>query len=216
MKRWISLPKVILLLLALGAGIALGVYKNHQTKLQEVTINFPQGVKVSIYNDSGGDGAFNYNPNQKPLFTLESSQKIQTERGVYDFVIDNSNNDYDNPVTKQPIDYGTTEVILKPVYTETKLASLLPTIKPAALGGLYAAYPLIQQNYTISKDGLYGVGDWYGAVIAPKNPAMDTLRVILHKEGSSWKMAIKEPVISIGKPSNSNIPPAVIEQVDEL
>lgn len=216
MKKWISLSKIILLFVALSAGIAFGIYKNHQQKFQEVSIKLPRSVKISIYKDLGGDGPFNYDKDKTPLFILESSQKVELEKGIYDLVLDNPSNDYSNPVIKKMVDYGTTQIVVEPAYTDSKLASLLPAARPGALIGLYADYPLIRQNYTISKDALYGFGDWYGAVLQPKDPTQDVLKVMLHEVDNSWKMAVKNPDISIGKPANPGVPPGVLDQLDKL
>jgi len=176
----------------------------------------PQGIEVSIYKDLGGDGAYNYNQNRPLLVTVSSSQKVKLKTGIYDVVVSDPSNLYSNPVTKEIISYNTKTVTVHPSYNDQKLESLLPSVRPSILESLYKAYPHIPQNYTVINDHLYVLGDWYGSVLKPKNPSLDTLRIIMHKEGSAWKLAIKQPTISIGEPSNPTIPPDVIEKVDQL
>ena len=200
----------------LVCGIVLGVYQNHRHAYQHVLVQLPTNVKVSIYKDLGGDGAYNYNPNSKPIATLSTSKKVALKRGVYDFVADNPAQKYTNPVSRQTIDYSTSSVTLQLSYSDEILATILPEIKTDALNALYQNYPDIQQNYTISKEQLYMLGDWYGVVLQPNDSSLDTLRAILHKDNNHWQLVSGQPDLSIGEPSHPNIPPQIIEQVDQL
>jgi hypothetical protein len=213
--RWLSLPKIILLATAFSAGVFFGIYKNHQTSYNNVVVHLPKNVKASIYKDLGGDGPFNYDKN-KPLIALQPSQSVKLKRGVYDVVINDPANQYTNPVIKKSVDYGTREISVELNYTDEKLNSLLPEVSSSAQAAIYAAHPSIKQGYIIAKEHLYGLGDWYGAELQPKDPAMDNLKVILRLDNSSWKMAIDDPTISIGQPSNPDIPFEVIKKVDQL
>jgi hypothetical protein len=214
MRRSIFI-KITLLLLALAGGIALGFYRN-QTSSVEVPVKFAEGIKVLVYQDGGGDGSYNYDLSSKPLFTLLKSQKINIGLGVYDFVVSDSNDKYDVPVKKINIDKQAKVVNLDFEYSTQKLSAMLATEKNAAEAVILSNYPSLSQNYRITKENLYLTGEWYGAVLQPASASLDTYRVILHKQSGGWKIAVKEPAISIGIPSNPEIPPSVITKVDEL
>jgi hypothetical protein len=208
--------KLVLLVIALLGGVAFGTYKSHQGSLVQVFVSVPQNIQLSVYEDRGGDGAYNYDASKSPLFMISSSQKLALGIGkTYDFVADNPNSKYSNPVTKETIAYGT-EVSIQLSYCSQKLASLLPSVRQSALKALYAKYPPIQQNYVAAKDQLYMLGDWYGVVLQPKDASQDAVRAIMHKKGSTWSLAIRHPDLSIGMPSNPDIAQAIIEQVDKL
>jgi hypothetical protein len=216
MRRSIFI-KGVLLFAALIAGIVLAKITHTVSSNDGMSVNviLADGLRVSVYKDAGGDGPFNYDAQQPPILNLSSSQQTNLKPGIYDFVLNNPDQ-YKNPVIKKEITKSSNEIKIMPVYTDTKLAYLLPSVRQEAQNALFAAYLPIKQNYTISKDQAYGLGDWYGAMLQAKNPSMDNLKVILHKTNNSWSMAIKEPMISIGKPANPNIPPEFIDLVDKL
>lgn len=197
-------------------GVVGGLAVNYQHSFRKVDVSIDPGLNVTIYKDLGGDGAFNYNPNSKPIARLSASQTITIRDGTYDTVVSDPTHEYENPVVKFVVAPGTDSVAVSPSYTSSKLATLLANEQPAITQALQAEYPDFSQNYGIADEQLYEQGNWYGAVLTPSAPTSDALRVILQKQGGSWGVVTDPPQISIGEPSFPNIPTDVIESVDQL
>jgi hypothetical protein len=204
---------------AVGAaiiGVIGGLVVNYEHSFQKVTVTVDAGLHAQIYKDLGGDGAYNYKASSTPVASLSSSQTIKLRDGTYDAVVSDPSHEYENPVIKIVVTPGTNSASISPTYTTTKLAALLTNEQPAILQALNAKYPTLSGLYTVSNGQLYERGDWFGAELVPSNPSDDLLRVILHEEDGTWKVATDPPQISIGEPSNTDIPSDVIESVDQL
>lgn len=208
--------QIIMVAASLLAGIILAFYLNYKHSFNQVTVSGPVNGKVLVYKDLGGDGAFNYDASKPPLYTVSIGDTLTIKQGLYDFVLDNSEGKYTDNVTRSNITTNTKKVALTPTYTEKELRRLLSSEKSAIQAALTRKYPGITENYTITSEHLYMTGVWYGSVLKPATPNFDTLKVILHKTGGSWKLAIDQPMVSIGQPSNTSIPFAVIDAVDRL
>jgi hypothetical protein len=207
--------RLILTAAAIVVGVAGGLVANYQRSFHNVAITIDPGLQVAVYKDLGGDGAYNYNANSTPLASLNGDQTIKLRDGIYDAVVSDPNHQYENPVIKVVVTAGTNSATISPTYTTARLAALLASQQAAITQALDAKYPSLPSLYTVSGQ-LYEHADWYGAVLEPNNPANDILRVILHKQGSTWAVVTDPPEISIGEPSNLSIPTDVIESVDQL
>lgn len=214
MSRLIAI--IGLLVIALGAGIGLGLYQNHQQQFEQVSVTLPAGVTARIYPDLGGDGSYNYDPQSKPVATLSGSRPVQLKNGVYDLVIADPAHHYTQTVFRQTVDYMTISIAPRLAYTDGYLTNTLPQLRSQIDANLFSQESALQPNYHIGNDKLYLLGDWYGAVLQPNDANLDTLRVILHKSGSGQWQVAAQPDLSIGEPSHQNIPVSVIESVDTL
>ena len=216
MRRSYIVP-VFGVFLALLLGCALGIARNVQHSYRTVVLDVPTGVHGAVYKDLGGDGSYNYDANHPALHTFSGKTSLKLKIAEYDVVLNDPQKEYANPVTKIAVDSNTSRVSIAPAYTNDKLASLLPSVRNQALNSIYSSIALLQQNYTVSDEHLYGLGDWYGVVFTPNDPAIyDTVRMIAHKSSDGWKPAIDKPWISIGTPSHPGVPSSIIEAVDQL
>lgn len=204
-----------LLLVAGFAGGGWLAHAHNQAHPRLIKLGLPTGIKVAVYPDRGGDGAFNYDGSKPPVWTGQAGQTFSLANGIYDFVLDDPDNRYASDVTRVDIDDNTTDVNLQPSYSQARLAALLPAARADAQAALYKRYPQIPGSYSVARDGLFGLGDWYGALLKPADASLDPVRVILQKTTAGWVMAAGDPAISIGQPAHPNIPAEAIEQVDK-
>lgn len=208
--------KLLLVVVALVGGWIFGNLKNNQLSNVKVQVNVPSATKISVYKDLGGDGPYSFDPSQPLASDLSYSQEVNLSPGTYDLVASDPNHVYVNDISQALVNATTSAISPHLSYTESKLQAMLPGVRAAAQAVLFKTYPTLETNYTVSKDGLFMLGDWYGAVLKPVSPNMDTLRVILESRNGSWTVAVRQPDISIGEPSNPKIPAAVVEAADQL
>jgi hypothetical protein len=207
--------RIIWAVVAIVIGVGGGLVVNYEHSFQKVAITIDAGLHAKLYKDRGGDGAYNYNANSKPITSLDSGRVVRLRDGIYDAVVDDPTHQYENPVIRVVVTPGTNSASISPTYTSTKLAALLTSGQPAIIQALTAKYPALPSLYTITNGQLYERGDWYSAVLTPDDPSNDILRVIMHEDGGSWKVITDPPQISIGEPANPGIPTDVIEGVDQ-
>jgi len=209
----IFVPVVIAILIGVSGGLVVNYYQ----MFKKVYVNVANNIEVNIYPDLGenDDQTYNYNPKTKPLFQLESSTTIKLKKGVYDFVVADESNIYENPISKVVIGDTTSNITVAPYYNDNKLGNLLIQYRPAIQQILESKYPNLTKLYKIDNDSLYENGEWYGADLVPLNPNIDELKVIMNFKNNIWVVAV-EPQISISIPSNPTIPSDVIDSVDQL
>lgn len=204
--------RLVYLFVAVMVGVTAGLVVSYRHRFHQVYIKINTGTNVSIYRATSGG---HYDSNKTPLFNLSSSRRVRLKEGVYANVLSDPGHIYKNDVSFIRVDPYTRSVTINQNYSDQKLASLLPDARNQVKQVLDSKYPLSRSTYDISKDGLYQQGDWYGAVIVPRDPSQDTVRIILHETGGAWVVAA-DPNIMIGKPSHPDIPANVVEAVDEL
>jgi hypothetical protein len=209
--------KLIWVTVAIVVGVAGGLATNYEHSFHNVGLTLSPSLSIAVYKDQGGKAAPSYNSSSKPIARLNSSQTIKIRDGSYDAVVNDPDHEYENPVIRFVVTPATDDATINLSYTSSKLATLLASEQPAITQALEAEYPDFSANYSIATGRLYEQGNWYGAVLTPSAPTSDIVRVILQKDSDgSWDVVIDPPQISIGEPSHPNIPPNVIESVDQL
>lgn len=108
-------------------------------------------------------------------------------------------------------------------YTDTYLKTLLEKERSSIQAKLTSTYPRFSSLYMIKNgDGLMLDGSWYIArlrYIAPTTadevvPFRDTLKLVMHKDASGWKVVTKPPAIVISKPEYPDIPETVLNTIN--
>ena len=211
MRRYIAVAVCFLILLVIG--MAFGSFVHHRRSLVSFMVDIPAGSTVKIYADQGGDAPFQYDP-AKPLFTLASDQTIKTKVGVYDFVIQNTD-DYQTNVEKATVNKATTVVAVDPDFSTAKLEKELVKERPAILGALSAKFSNIDQYYTVTKVQIYNHGEWAGVILTPKSASYDPVRFVLHKNKGVWTVVNDPSILVIGS-LYKNIPQNVVSSVNSL
>jgi len=98
-------------------------------------------------------------------------------------------------------------------YTDDKLATILNQEKATI-------HKVISQQqgsagYIVSVESLYHQADWYAAELTPNDASLDTMKIILKKDGNIWKVAAK-PSIVFWIDDYPNIPQDVIRATNKL
>jgi len=209
--------RIIIAILVIVAGLVAGGIVNMIRDTKTMHISLEDGVtNVNVYPDLGTGQPYNYNSKNKPVATITVSGSVKLHTGTYDFVISgNTASQFANPVSQIDVTRATTAITINPLLASAQLTKLLQTKQAAIHQALSTNYPTLSQYYTISNEALYRHGDWYGAVLTPSNPTVDTLRLVMHQTDTSWSIAAK-PQVSIGAPSNPNIPTDVLTAIDIL
>lgn len=208
MNRYTAVAVCYAILLA--AGLGLGAFAHHKRSQVSFGVKIPAGSVVKVYADKGGDGPFQYDPS-KPLFSLNTSGKIKTKVGVYDFVIDNGS-DYKTSVRKVTVNKATDSVSIEPDLSEARLASELAKDRGAIIAAVHERFAGLDAYYGVSDVGLYKHGEWAGAVLTPRGD-YDPVRLVLEGRGSNWKV-VNEPSVFVLGSLYKNVPADVVSSIN--
>lgn len=88
-------------------------------------------------------------------------------------------------------------ITITPYYSSERLASLLTENKQAIRSVVTSEYSNISQLYDFENERLYHFGEWYSATLKYKGTDIfnaDTLRLVVHKDGDTWRVASKPPM----------------------
>lgn len=96
---------------------------------------------------------------------------------------------------------------------QSTLDSEMDTIR----GVLLARYPVINNDYTITKSKLYDEGQWFGCLLVYKGSDTlnrDTLRAVLQKKNGVWilKTTPPEPILSAKK--YPDVPKSILKDIN--
>lgn len=128
----------------------------------------------------------------QPIIETTQLSQVRVQPGIYAVVF--SGDGYVSSYKELEITGPTTIETPELSYTSERLAAELPQQAPA-IHAIIASLPELK-GYTTTAEQLYGQGQWYGATLAPPNPATrDTLRVILQKQDSVWQVAAGPAIV---------------------
>lgn len=216
-KRLIAVAAIILIA---TAGV-LALLTNRPTKPsdQVLAVTLPANTAIDIYQaseaEAHGTGSSDLG---KPVATVTKNEELRLTRGEYVAILKESA-DFKPFSQRFSLESSKYTLTVSPDYTEAKLASLLATERPAILTALTTAYPQLASLYTIQEGWLYKQGEWYATKLLAKSTSAsqsDTLRVILHKEGSTWKVVTNPPDITISGPRHPEIPLEIVTDINNF
>ncbi len=116
------------------------------------------------------------------------------------------------PTTSQPTQPKETSLSRSDL--DAQLTAELPVIKSVLL----AAFPSLEQTYTIERSALYGNGEWYGGTlqyIGPDTNNRDTLRVVLQKKNNIWTLRTPQPQILVSSVDIRDAPATMLDEVNK-
>jgi len=193
---------------------------NYFTSFQTLSISFAHNsLKAEIYPANSGDGADELSYIHSLVESVGEDKTVRLKKGTY-IVKSPQSGDYKETLTRVVLESSKESVFIQPDYTDQKLNNLLTQESTAIHTAIAAKYRRIPELYTISQGKLFGQGEWYATTLVYKNQAdlyqSDTLRIILHKDGDSWKVATTPPEIIISKVIYPDIPSFVIDGANNL
>jgi hypothetical protein len=187
--------------------VSYSIYRNYQNRYQYLILSGNQSFEFSLFKRSSSIDGLYYNKNDL-VFSTNKSGKYKIKRGDYVYVASRPSKDY-APIIK-PLSLGTTRVLVSIndfKYTDQKLQSLLITESPGIETLINNSYPLPMANYSIVSPKLYYTGQWYGALLVPKDALnQDTYRIVLKKKDGRWSVVTTPPSIILSQPVYPNIP----------
>jgi hypothetical protein len=144
----------------------------------------------------------------KSIIKTSSVQTVHVSAGTYAVVFTRPG--YSSVFTQITVtrDMKITPPVLSPspASLATTLSKNIDTIHSAITASIPA-------GYGIANEQLLGDGSWYGATLASTNASQDMLRIIAHKNKSSWILSAG-PEIVIPAASFPDIPDDVISSVN--
>ena len=190
--------------------VAVFGYWKWTERYQKITINSTPSSAVTFYESDDNK------PLESRTVVLAAPKpgEYKIKRGNYQYVA-NGGGDYAKRVGSIAVGNKPVALTITLSYSPEKLASLLKIEQPAALQALNKKYPSQMAGYTPSNGKLYDMGQWYGVKLTPKTPNQDTYRVVLHKDGNTWKV-MTTPSIILSSPVYPAIPHDILSDIDNF
>jgi hypothetical protein len=148
---------------------------------------------------------------------VTGSTTLRMRKGTYVVVGGSASPDFTRQLEKVTLDNEPVTVVINPPYSSEKLASLLDTARPAIHAAVKQAVPKVDNSYLLAPGQLYGKGEWYGSVLYPNlSPEqrrlsyVDSYRIVVKKEGDSWKVVTVPPEIVLSTLTYPQIPKGVL------
>lgn len=215
---------IAIILVTTIVGIGLSIYFSYQ----KVTVNFTQtkpGFAVNIYktdtssNEISPDKLIDQNNLVK---TVEEDSTFKLKAGNYVWETKGTS-DYQRETGQLIITTKPQTITVNPVYTDTKLKSLLAEESPAIQKLIATAIPGIGTAYRTTTGRLYQNGEWYGTIIYPnlstealRTNYVDTFRLVAHKANGMWKIVTLPPDLVLTTKAYPNIPRTVLVDVNNM
>lgn len=156
-------------------------------------------------------------PQGEAVQTLASGKSYRLAKGSYVLVATGekiTTSSTSLALAGQPVKHTITTT-----YSPAYLAQLLPAQQAAITAAIKAANPRILQSYKFGISRLYGSGDWYGTTltyIGTDKYNTDSLRLVAHREGSTWIVDTNPPQLILTAKAYPKIPHDVLSQVNAI
>lgn len=192
----------VLVSIVLVVGAFIGVLEFLSYK--DVSVEFKQAdTEITIYTSTDSEVA-----------SLSAPATIKLKEGSYYYVPKGE------PYSTEKVTFDITDnqtLEVSPSYSSGFLATLLAKEQSTIKDVLYAAYPSLTSDYILGDEHLAHLGEWYSAkamqrVSGGNEP--DVYRVVLQKEGDTWKVAAT-PKLALSIADNTSVPDYVIRQANE-
>lgn len=217
MRRY---KKIVLFLSALVIVIISWLFISYRLSLRTLVINYKNISSVSVYKT----GDINNGGAEKPVAkTTFSGQQIKIPEGQYTLYYDAAQN-YESKYVEVNLNEKRQVVSLSPGYSSGYLEGLLADESGSINAAIMKKYPEAGVRYTIQSGKLFGNGDWYGTTLVYKTENLrpqdlfkvDSLRIILKKEGGAWVVKTDPPDISLSKYTYPAIPEDILSEVNSM
>lgn len=111
-----------------------------------------------------------------------------------------------------------TQIKIDPAFSPGHLQAMLDRqTKDDIHSVLKSTYPDVLKKYTIEEGELYQQGQWYGTILSPiidERDIGDIYRVVLTKQGDSWKI-INNPELILTTENYPNVPVDVLHGIND-
>ncbi len=211
MKRFAFLA-IILVLIVGGIWWFLA----YRDSFQSVTLITDSQQSLAVYKGGYEGDGHTASSLGAVVRTVVTSDSFKLKKGGYTIVLKDDRKQYASTVFNLLVADDPVTLEIHPDYSTAKLATLLPAEQSTILDELQTKYAQIGKSFNVVSGSLYGRGDWYGALLKPNDPAIDTYRVVLQKKDGNWVLAVSQPEIIISHIKYLNIPTSVVVDVDNF
>lgn len=221
MRRFVTifLAGVVVILLIVGVV-------NYVRSRQQLTVSFDVSTSEQftavIYEvtDVENTDYQSYVRDENAVLTITGNTHTKIKKGKY-VLAGQGNEGYANALTPFTLAEEPVTLTIKPAYSEGKLQNILNDQRGAIRDALIRSSPRALGLYDIDAEKLYSQGEWYGATLVPKNTddnalAFDLLRLVMQKDGDTWKLATSPPELILSRVVYPDIPRDILVDINKL
>ncbi len=172
---------------------------------------------VAFTLDDSVDSVSIYTSNDKEVGQLSSSGDISLQEGKY-YVIPKGEMVAADKIAFT-VEKGDTTITINPPYTKEYLNELLQDEIAAIQAAVATKYPTLISGFTLKDGTLYGRGEWYGGLLAPKvsdrRDIRSPYRVVLHKKEGSWEV-VRRPEYVLSASRYQEVPISILREVNAI
>lgn len=196
---------IAVVVFAIGVFGVAGYFSDHQ----KITITVESGAEqtqTTISKTGSSDKK-----------TIQYGQTFRMKKGNYH--LETTGTDFVTLGTDIEIKDKDTTITLSPNYTTDKLNHLLKEQQKALRSTIVQAFPKVDRSYTVNPGKLYRTGQWYATFLVKTPPTgsvayYDHYRIVLKKEGGTWKTVTSIPEISLSSKKYPDIPKDILIDVN--
>lgn len=200
----------IVIIIAITTGI------NYLNTFQKVTVTYDTSLvsKLELYPAADTRGLVTTGDSTQ---TIESGKEYFLKKGVY--ALKPQGEKVDTSLIK--LQLGDRPVVrsLDIDYSQQALESLLATEQDTIVKSIMSSNIGIPALYRVNQGKLYHHGEWYGSTLSyggTEELRRDTLRVVVKKEGDTWKVMTNPPQIILSKLEYPAIPVSILQKVNSI
>ena len=212
-----QIAKLILIYtsMVIVVGVGFGLY-SYFTSYQYLIMQVPEERQefVSLYKAEGGDGR--YIKKEDEEIEVEFNTDMKLDRGLY--LAEYTQEGFEPQTREINLDEEIINFSFEYKISKPALEIILDANTDDIHIAMEQKYPGILTRYSILEEGVYGDGNWYGAILESTEKdslQRDTVRVVLRNEAGTWNIAAK-PYISISKDEYPEIPEDLLDQINKV
>ena len=203
--------KSVVVCLSAAIAVVAGVsFIRWQLSFCDVSFELSSEVSSIVIHKIEDD----YTESSEEVARISENKTLRIKAGSYEIIPDGNN------IDTSPIMFTADKTVgvikIDPFYSGDYLGELLNK-EQQFIHQVLLDYSKLISEYEISSETLYAHGEWYGAILSLRDydprEGVDFYRVIMHKEGGTWKVAA-EPSIVFSYSEYPDIPKHVINDVN--
>lgn len=202
MNKKIIIILAISLVVVIAATIAIFYFLSLRTVSFAIK---PDNVSITVYDQETNE----------EIGTFSDDGTLQLQAGDYRIIP--SSEQYDETYIGFTVADDDITITIDPDYSSEYRDEIRKTEQAAINTVISSAHANVIANFTINDGTIYKKGEWYGTTLTQHQPGPgqngDIYRVVLKKEGSTWKLQTK-PEIVLGSHNYPNIPHDVLSDIN--
>lgn len=193
--------------------VAIGFAAYYFLGFQTVNIDIGNASTVKIYKHLGSQDDLKHELKPTKTVTKPGTYRLAKGRYVYTASVDSDHEEQTERLTLT--DYPQNISISLPLIQQ-KSEDLAHNAQPEISQILSQKYGSAILGFYIDKGRIYQNGKWYATKLIPKDPNLDTYKVVFKKSGSKWELATDPPQISLYQGDYTDIPLEVLTDINNF